>query len=112
MVDFELEVKALKEEIDKLRSANDMLKQIIVTNDLEEEIDESISLLSVEEKMCREGMDHLSKLYEIGSFDLKDTQNFKILFDILQGIRGKDPVKTKKTKKANIAELINIAKGS
>ena len=113
MVDWELELKALKEELDESRAIVDKLKQIIIENELVEELeDANIDIVSVEEKMCREGMNHLATLYTNGSFEYKDTQNFKILFEILQGIRGKQPVKAKKAKKTNIAELMSIVKGS
>jgi len=111
MDDFDLgeggkELQALTKELSDLKIENGRLKQIIMDNDLEEEI-EDIDCTSLEEKICIDGIRHISDLVETHQYDDKDVKNFDTLYRTLRTIRGKSAtVKTKKV--ADIADLLKI----
>lgn len=108
--DIEFEVNTLKKKIKELEKENLNLKQVIKDNELEDEIDD-VNFVSDEEEICINGIMHLKKLYETGTFEKNDTQQLEILVKLLMQIRGKAPAKEKKVKTQDIGELFNIVKG-
>lgn len=108
--DIEFEVNTLKKKIKELEKENLNLKQVIKDNELEDEIDD-VNSVSDEEEICINGIMHLKKLYETGTFEKNDTQQLEILVKLLMQIRGKAPAKEKKVKTQDIGELFNIVKG-
>jgi hypothetical protein len=110
--ELQIELEALRKEINKLKEENDQLKQIIVENDLEDQIGE-VSFKSPEQKICEDGIKHLATLFENGTFDKNDAANFDILHKNLRLIRGQSvDTKSKKTKKADVKELLKIVEGT
>ena len=109
--DLELELQSLQERISSLESENRKLKDIIVENDLEEEIDENISLVSLEEQICVDGIKYIAELVKTHQFDDKDVKNFDTLFKILRAIKGQSVPENKKGKKVDIADALKVVNG-
>ena len=110
--DAEFEIKLLNKKLLEVESENAKMKQVIIDNDLEDELDD-LETMSTEEYICVKGIDHLKNLYETGTFDKSDTQQLEILVKVLHQIRGKTPStgKSTKIKTDNVAELFKLAKG-
>lgn len=110
--DAEFEIKALQKKILELESENQKMKQVIVDNELEDEI-EGLDSMSEEEYICVKGIGHLKKLYEKGTFDKNDTQQLDLLIKNLRLIRGQSTKKSggKKLKTEDVGELFSIVKG-
>ena len=110
--DVEYEISELRQKIIKLESENQKMKQVILDNELEEEL-EGLSSISEEEYICVKGIGHLKKLFENGSFTKDDTQQLDILIKNLRMIRGQSnkKAKGKKLKTEDVAELFSIVKG-
>lgn len=110
--DAEFEISVLKKKLIELESENQKMKQVILDNELEEEI-EGLSSISEEEYICVKGIGHLKKLFENGSFTKDDTQQLDILIKNLRMIRGQSSKKSKskKLKSEDVAELFSIVKG-
>lgn len=107
-MEIELEIKALRNEIDKLKKENDKLLEVIKDNGLESEVGE-IKNITPEEQICIDGIRHLSELFKNGTFDKNDTNNFDILHKNLRMIRGQSVgEKVKKSKPADIKDLLKI----
>ena len=109
-LDLELELKALQEEIVKLKSENATLKEVIVENGLEAEIPD-IDLVSVEEKVCRNGIDHIAKQVEMGVFTKDEIASFNTLYNVLRSIKGKSPAGKSKVKSAEVKTLLKAISG-
>lgn len=111
--DVEFEIKALKNKIIELESENQKMKQVILDNELEDEID-GLNSMSEEEYICIKGIGHLKSLYENGTFTKDDTQQLDILIKNLRMIRGQSTQKAKgkKLKTEDIGELFSIVKGN
>lgn len=107
--DMSLELDALKKKISELESENAQLKEVIKVNDLEDEIGE-ISLLSIEEKICMDGIRHIASLIEAHDYSDKDVKNFDVLYRTLRTIRGQ-AAPPKKVKSADVGELLKIVEG-
>jgi hypothetical protein len=109
--DIEFEVNSLKKKVKELEKENLNLKQVIKDNDLEDEIEE-VNFVSDEEEICINGIMHLKKLYENGTFEKNDTQQLEILVKLLMQIRGKAPAKSTSSKIDNkkVADLFKIVK--
>lgn len=110
--DLEYELSILKDKILKLESENQRMRQVILENDLEEEI-EGLDSISEEEYICVKGINHLKKLFENGTFTKDDTQQLDILIKNVRMIRGQSSKKSnaKKIKTEDVAELFSIVKG-
>lgn len=110
--DSEFEIERLKKQILELESLIQKMKQVIIDNNLEEEV-EGISEMSEEEYICVKGIGHLKKLYENGTFSKDDTTQLDILIKNLRTIRGQSTKKPKsgKIKEENLGELFSIVKG-
>lgn len=110
--DAEFEIKTLQKKILELESENQKMKQVIVDNELEDEI-EGLDSISEEEYICVKGIGHLKKLFDSGNFTKDDVQQLDLLIKNLRLIRNQDTGKKKSSKKVktdNIAELFEIVK--
>ena len=109
--ELEIEIRALRAEIDKLRKQNDNLIRIIKENDLESELGIT-KVVSPEEQICIDGINHLAEVFKNGTFDKNDATNFDILHKNLRMARGQSTdVKVKKSKPADIKDLLKIVEG-
>lgn len=107
--DAEIELKNQLEKINKLESENRALKEVIKDNGLEEEVPE-IDLMSKEEKICIDGINHISILVESGDFSKDDINNFNTLFNVVRSIRGKS-MTSKKKPKGEVRDLLKTITG-
>lgn len=87
-LELSIELQALRSENKKILAENSKLKHIIVDNELEEELD-GISLVSVEEQICIDGIKMLAPLFEHGTFEPNDVKSLDLLVKNLRIIRGK-----------------------
>ena len=111
--DLDQELLISKKKINELESENQKLKEIIVENGLEDEID-GIESMSESELICVKGISQILDLVEKGVHQDSDIKNFDILYKNLRLIRGKSESKDKKTKPAkeeDVVKLLKIAKG-
>ena len=111
-LDFDLgsagsELLALNKRISELEAENGRIKQVIKDNDLEDELDD-IDCTSLEEKICIDGIRHIAQLVEAQDYDKSDISNFEVLFRTLRTIKGVSTPLTKKTKVADVSELLKI----
>lgn len=109
-IELELEVKALRKEIEKLRSENDDLREIIHENDLGDEIGEKRPM-TPEEKICILGIEQILDAVKNMVADKTDIQNYDILHKNLRLIRGQSTDTKKSNKKTTKAELLKIVQG-
>lgn len=106
--DLEKELKVLKERISQIEIENIRLKEVIKANDLADEIPE-VDLVSVEEKLCIDGINHIADLVRTHQYDDKDVKSFETLFKVLRTIRNQSvPDSTNKRSKTNVKELLKI----
>lgn len=105
------EIKRLNDRIRELESEVQDMTRVIVENGLEDEIGLK-KTISVEEKICIDGINHLAKLFELGSFTKDDAQMLDILHKNLRMVRNQSiPKENGKGKKKDVAELLSIVKG-
>ena len=104
---FEEELKALKERISAVEAENGKLKDVIIENDLQDEL-EGINFTSVEEQICIDGIRHIAMLVRDQDYSDRDIKNYDILLKNLRQIRGKTDSMVKPTKKESTAELLKI----
>lgn len=106
-VNFQLD--ALRKKVAELEKENLKLSQIIRDNDLD--IDD-ISDMSDEEYICLSQIARLKEQSDNMAFDQEQSKIFDTLVKDLNIIRGGNVKrKAKKKTKAEVAELISIAKG-
>lgn len=105
--EFEAELKALKERISAVEAENGKLKDVIIENDLQDEL-EGINFTSVEEQICIDGIRYIATLVRDQDFSDRDIKNYDILLKNLRQIRGKNDSMVKPTKKESTAELLKI----
>jgi hypothetical protein len=105
--EFEEELKALKERISAVEAENGKLKDVIIENDLQDEL-EGINFTSVEEQICIDGIRHIAMLVRDQDYSDRDIKNYDILLKNLRQIRGKTDSMVKPTKKESTAELLKI----
>jgi len=105
--EFEAELKGLKDRIAQVESENAKLKDVIIENDLQDEL-EGIDFTSVEEQICVNGIRYIASLVRDQTFDDKTIKNFDVLLKNLRQIRGKNDSMVKVTKKESTAELLKI----
>lgn len=110
-LEVQTEVSILTTTINELKLENSRLKQIIVDNELEDELNE-IELKSDEELICINEISKLKELSDNGSFTQEDAKTLDILYKNLRLIRGQSPKKPNSTKKkVSTAELFKIVQG-
>ena len=108
MSDIDLEIKALKDRISEVEAENSKLKEVIVQNDLQDEI-EDIDCTSLEEQLCVNGIRYIAAKVRDQDFDDKDVKSFQTLYSVLQNIRGNKGLgTTKSNKKVSTADLLRI----
>lgn len=107
--DPELEIKNLTKQLSEANAFISKLKEVIVDNQLEDEVD--FSCVSTEEVLCINGINHIAQLVEAQDYDKNDIASFEKLFNILRAIRGKEASGNKKIKSSEAAELLSIVKG-
>lgn len=107
--DPELELRNLQKQLNEVKAENSRLKEVILDNDLEEELD--FDCTSVQEIICVNGINHIAQLVEAHDYDKKDVESFEKFFNILRAIRGKTPAGNKKVKSGEVAELLKIYDG-
>ena len=105
--EFEEELKALKERISAVEAENGKLKDVIIENDLQDEL-EGINFTSVEEQICIDGIRHIAMLVRDQDYSDRDIKNYDILLKNLRQMRGKIDSMVKPTKKESTAELLKI----
>ena len=112
-MDFEhdagLELKNQLDKINKLEAELVVLKEVIKENGLEDEVPE-LSLMSVEEKICLDGINHIAALIESGDFSKDDVNNFNTLYNVLRSIKGKEGT-SKKKPKGEVKDLLKAITG-
>lgn len=112
-MDFEhdagLELKNQLEKINKLEAELKVLKEVIKDNGLEDEVPE-IDLMSTEEKICLDGINHIAVLVESGDFNKDDVANFNTLYNVLRSIKGKEGT-SKKNPKGEVKDLLKAITG-
>src|SRR5210317_2073401 len=86
-IELELELKALRKEIDQLKKENQNLRDVIVANDLSDEIDIE-KVISPEEEICLLGIEQILEAVKHKVADKNDIQNYDILHKNLRLIRG------------------------
>lgn len=109
-LDLELEMKALQEELMKLKSEIAKLKEVIVDNGLESELPDT-DFVSVEEQVCRNGINHIAKEVEMGTFNKDHVTSFNTLYNVLRSIKGKSPAGKSKVKSAEVKTLLKAISG-
>lgn len=110
-LELQMEIKALRSEIENLKAEGKQLRDIIIENGLESEIGVSRPL-SPEEEICIKGIDAILELVRNNVQDKQDIINFDILHKNLRLIRGHKDEPKKKEKKADIKDLLKIVEGS
>jgi uncharacterized protein (UPF0335 family) len=108
--DLQLELEASIERISQLESENAKLKEVIVVNDLEDEI-EGVELTSIEEKICIDGIKDIAEKVRTHQYDKNDISSFDILYRILRQIRGQSELTNKKNKKVDIKDALKVVNG-
>lgn len=106
--DIELELKALKKELTEAQVENSRLREVILENDLQDELDFDCS--SIEENICINGINYIATLVRDQNFQKSDVESFEKLFNILRSVRGKSG-SSKKPLKGNIKDLLKIVEG-
>lgn len=106
-MELQMEIKALRAEVEKLKKENDEYKKIIIENDLGDEIGQT-KVMSPEEEICIKGINQILDLVKQGAAMKEDIQNFDILHKNLRMIRGHNDNKAKKSKPSDIKDLLKI----
>lgn len=110
-MELELEVKALRAEIKKLKSQNKEYEKVLLDNDLGDEIGIEKSM-TPEEEICVRGIEQILELVKQGVADKNDIQNFDTLHKNLRLIKGHNDTKAKKSKPSKIGDLLKIVEES
>jgi hypothetical protein len=107
-MELEMELKALRSEIDKLKKENKELMKVLLENDLGEEIGVE-KVMSPEEEICVDGIRFLAERFKNGTFDTNDTKIFDLLHKNLKMARNEiSETKSKRSKPAKIGDLLKI----
>jgi len=105
------EVRQLNEKLMKLQSENARLLDIIKDNDLEDEV-EDIVTVSPEMEVCLKGINQILERVRNGTHDNNDVKDFDILHKNLRMIKGlEENTKKKKSKPAKVEDLLKIVNG-
>lgn len=107
------EIKSLRKKIQELEEENIKLKQVLKDNDLLDELDSAVNTMSNEEFICVNEIRKIKELSENGFLEEEDVRKLDILYKNLRAIRGQSPIEkdSKKTKKADVTELLKIVEG-
>lgn len=108
-MELQMELKALRAEVDKLKKQNKEYEKLLLENDLGDEIGLE-RVVSPEEEICLLGIEQILDLVKNGAADKNDIQNYDILHKNLRLIRNQS-TDAPKYKKATKAELLSIVNG-
>lgn len=106
--DLELELRALKKELTEAQVENSRLREVIIDNELQDELD--FDCTSIEENICINGITYIATLVRDQNFQKSDIESFEKLFNILRSLRGKAPA-SKKGSKTSVENLLKIVEG-
>jgi ribosomal protein S13 len=109
-IELELELKALRKEIDQLKKENENLRDVIISNDLGDEIGIE-KVISPEEEICLLGIEQILEAVKHKVADKNDIQNYDILHKNLRLIRGQTTDTKARQKKTSKADLLKIVEG-
>jgi hypothetical protein len=109
-IELELELKALKKQVQEQKRQIQKLKQVIADNDLEEELGED-KPISPEEEICIKGIEQILDLVKNKCQTSNDIKDFDILHKNLRMIRGQVTETKGKFKKAQVGDLLKIVEG-
>lgn len=110
LMELELELKVLRKQIAKLEKENKELKSIVVENDLDDELGIE-RVITPEEEICILGIEQILEAVKNKIADKNDISNYDILHKNLRMIRGFSTESKKKTKKADVKDLLKIVEG-
>lgn len=108
--DLQLELEAALQRISDLESENAKIKQVLIDNELEEEL-EDVSFTSIEEQICMDGIKDIAERVRTHVYDDKDVKNFDTLYKVLRMIRGQSEAPSKNKKKVNITDALKVVNG-
>ena len=108
--DLQLELEASFERISELESENAKLKEVIINNELEEEI-EGVDFTSIEERICMDGIKDIAEKVRTHQYDKDDVKNFDTLYRVLRQIRGQSTATAPKAKKVDITDALKVVNG-
>lgn len=109
-LEAELEIKALRKEVENLKAENSTLREVIHENDLGDEIGEKRPM-TPEEEICILGIEQILEAVKCKIADKNDITNYDILHKNLRMIRGQAVSTKKSNKKTTKAELLKIVQG-
>lgn len=110
LMELELELKVLRKQIAELEKENKELKAVITENDLGEELGLERPI-TPEEEICILGIEQILQAVKNKVADKNDISNYDILHKNLRMIRGFSTDSKKKTKKADVKDLLKIVEG-
>lgn len=108
--DLQLELESSFERISDLESENAKLKEVIINNELEEEI-EGVDFTSIEERICMDGIKDIAEKVRTHQYDKDDVKNFDTLYRVLRQIRGQSTATAPKAKKVDITDALKVVNG-
>ncbi len=112
LAELSFKLKAMADDLAKLQTEKESLMSIIRANGLEEEIG-AAKIISDEEFICVNELRKLKSISEIRDITTDETKIFDTLFKVLRTIRtGKDPEPVKKSKPADVKELLKIVESN
>lgn len=106
-MELEIELKLLREQVQKQNDEIKKLKDIIHENELSDEIGES-KPITPEEEICVKGIGHILDLVKGGCQTSNDIKDFDILHKNLRMIKGQTTELKGKQKKAQLGDLLKI----
>jgi hypothetical protein len=110
--DLEKELLILKDRVSTLSVENTRLKEVLKENDLLDELPD-LDYISVEEKLCLDGINHIADRVKTQQYDDQDIKNFDTLFKVLRAVRGQSvPDGKGKQNKTSVKDLLKIVEGN
>ena len=108
VTELTLRLTALSKELSEVQAERDRLLKVIQDNGLEEEIGD-VKIISDEEYICINEIRKLKSASEIRDLIPDEVKILDTLFKILRTIKtGKDPEPQKKSKPADVKELLKL----
>lgn len=109
-LEFEFEIKLLREQIQEQEKQIKELKRIIHENELGDEIGEPRPI-SPEEEICVQGIEQILELVKNKAQTSNDIRDFDTLHKNLRMIRGQSIESKGRQKKVQIGDLLKIVEG-
>jgi hypothetical protein len=110
-LEYNGELEALKVKIIELESLNQVLMKVIKDNDLQDEIDMDIQMITDEEYICMNEIRKIKDRSESHGLSEEDAKIFDTMHKNLRTIRGLKVEKPKKKKQVDVSELLKIVNG-